>query len=241
MIMDKQELLRKYLDEELTPAEEREVLHLIADDEELRSALRFDLFLRQTFSSHEFSKETFEVPEYFSGKVMSEIEQKERMNATESLQSQLKDKITRWIETLFTPRSFQLKPAFAFAIFALILLTPVLPYYFLQNESGEISQNGNEFETQTVADTEEMVWVRFIYVDDNAESIAIAGDFNSWAPDSLTKQQVNGQNVWTGFFSMPRGEHKYMFVVNGEKWVTDPLANMYQDDGFGNKNAIIYL
>jgi 1,4-alpha-glucan branching enzyme len=68
-----------------------------------------------------------------------------------------------------------------------------------------------------------------------------AGDFNNWDPDALTKQQVNGQNVWTGFFSMPRGEHKYMFVVNGEKWVTDPLANMYQDDGFGNKNAIIYL
>lgn len=239
--MDKQELLRKYLDEELTPAEEREVLHMIADDEELRSALRFDLFLRRTFSGNEFSKETFEVPEYFSSRVMSEIEQRETRDVIESSLSRLKDMITGWLEPLFTPRSFQLKPAFAFFVLVLLLLTPVLPYYFMQNESGEISQMENNFETQTVADTEEMVWVRFVYVNDNAESISIAGDFNNWEPDTLTKQQVNGQSVWTGFFSMPRGEHKYMFVVNGEKWVTDPLANMYQDDGFGNKNAIIYL
>jgi hypothetical protein len=40
---------------------------------------------------------------------------------------------------------------------------------------------------------------------------------------------------------MDRGEHRYMFIKNGEKWVTDPLAPVQQDDGFGNKNAVIYL
>jgi hypothetical protein len=40
---------------------------------------------------------------------------------------------------------------------------------------------------------------------------------------------------------MERGEHRYMFVKNGENWVTDPLAAIQQDDGFGNKNAVIYL
>ncbi len=29
-----------------------------------------------------------------------------------------------------------------------------------------------------------------------------------------------------------------MFVVDGE-WVTDPQADRYVDDGFGNRNALI--
>jgi hypothetical protein len=40
---------------------------------------------------------------------------------------------------------------------------------------------------------------------------------------------------------MNRGEHRYMFVKDGEEWVTDPMAPMQREDGFGNKNAVIYL
>lgn len=239
--MDKQELLRKYLDEELTPTEEREALHIIADDEELRDTLRFDFFLRQSFAGQEFSKETFEVPDKFTDSVMMQIEKQETQKEFEAITSRVTDKIKVWVEALFTPRSYQLKPAYALLLFIIVILSPAVPFYLSQTGDNEIVQNEENIQTQMVAETEELVWVRFIYVDDNADSIAIAGDFNSWDPKSLSKQQVNGQNVWTGFFSMPPGEHKYMFVVNGEKWVTDPLANMYQDDGFGNKNAILYL
>jgi hypothetical protein len=30
-----------------------------------------------------------------------------------------------------------------------------------------------------------------------------------------------------------------MFVVDGKAWVTDPKAETYRDDGFGNKNAVM--
>jgi len=239
--MDKQELLRKYLDEELTPAEEREALHIIAEDEELRDALRFDFFLHQSFKGQDFSKETFEVPDKFTDSVMMQIEKQETRKEFEAVTSRLTAKIKNSFEALFTPRSYQLRPAFVLLLFVIVILSPTVLFYLSQTSENEIVQNEKNLQTNMVAETEELVWVRFIYVDDNADSIAIAGDFNSWDPKSLSKQEVNGQNVWTGFFSMPRGEHKYMFVVNGEKWVTDPLANIYQDDGFGNKNAVLYL
>lgn len=239
--MDKQELLRKYLDEELSPAEEQKALHIIADDNELRSALRFDLFLRQSITEQDFSKKTFHVPEGFSERVMMQIDQQSKEEASESILSQLNEKISAWLEVLFTPRSFQLKPAFAALLLMLALLLTAVPYYFTPTVDNNIVQNNDDFQTQSVAESEELAWVRFIYVDENAENIAIAGDFNDWQPYELTEQTVNGKDVWTGFFAMPRGENKYMFVVNGENWVTDPLANMYEDDGFGNKNAIIYL
>jgi hypothetical protein len=32
-----------------------------------------------------------------------------------------------------------------------------------------------------------------------------------------------------------------MFVVDGEKWITDPQADRYVDDGFGMRNAVLSI
>ena len=47
--MKNEELLRKYLDGELSPEEERDALHVIADDPELRSLCRIFRCLRAGF------------------------------------------------------------------------------------------------------------------------------------------------------------------------------------------------
>ncbi|MEX2477574.1 MAG: isoamylase early set domain-containing protein [Gracilimonas sp.] len=239
--MDKQELLRKYLDEELSPSEEREALHIIADDEELRKALKLDIFLYQSLRKEEFSKKSFHVPDGFSERVMMKLEQNEGEAYAKATWNSFHEQLSHWWQVAFSPKSFQLRPALAVLILLILLMYPVLPTYF--SEIPEITQSAESSNApiQTVDDTQEMAWVRFVYVNDNADEIAIAGDFNDWEPKALTEQQINGEKVWTGFFSIPRGEHKYMFVVDGEEWVTDPLANMYKDDGFGNQNAIIYL
>lgn len=82
---------------------------------------------------------------------------------------------------------------------------------------------------------------RFVYTNDTADSVAVAGDFSDWAPIPLSPHTVNGETVWTGLVPVPRGEHEYQFVINGERWVTDPLAPDKQDDGFGAKNAVLKL
>jgi hypothetical protein len=33
--------------------------------------------------------------------------------------------------------------------------------------------------------------------------------------------------------------HQYMFVIDGSEWVTDPGAERWSDDGFGNRNAVV--
>ena len=35
------------------------------------------------------------------------------------------------------------------------------------------------------------------------------------------------------------GLHRYMFLIDGSNWVTDPTAERYADDGFGNRNAVL--
>ncbi|MEX0719255.1 MAG: hypothetical protein WD059_01220 [Balneolaceae bacterium] len=237
--MNKIELLQKFLDEELSPDKEKEALHIIADDDELRSAMHFDIFLRKSINAPEFSSTSFEVPDGFTNKVLMQIKQKEE-TSPQVYHSHFINKISEWIEEFFTPKSFQLRPAFALGLILLLIMLPAVPFYFTQTNYVD-STNEQSFQTQTISEKEDPVMVRFIYVDENAENISIAGDFNNWNPVSLTRKQVNGQEVWTGFVTMPRGENKYMFIVNDDKWVTDPLASMYEDDGFGNKNALIYL
>ena len=32
-----------------------------------------------------------------------------------------------------------------------------------------------------------------------------------------------------------------MFLVDGETWITDPHAERYVEDGYGNRNAVIAI
>jgi hypothetical protein len=45
--------------------------------------------------------------------------------------------------------------------------------------------------------------------------------------------------VWTGRVPLQPGVHQYMFVIDGTEWVTDPGAERWSDDGFGNRNAVL--
>jgi hypothetical protein len=85
------------------------------------------------------------------------------------------------------------------------------------------------------------VFVQFVFAAKGASSVSIAGDFNAWDASRVSLRDPDGDGVWTGLVSLTPGEHEYMFVVDGEKWVTDPRAERYADDGFGMRNALIAI
>ena len=150
--------------------------------------------------------------------------------------------IKQWFEQLLSPRQVQLRPVYGLAAIILLVASLSFPLYLVQSEdSGGVTGNIPDTSIQQVSSTSNQVWLRFVYIDEKAESMAVAGDFSNWEPIPLTKQMVNGEQVWTGLVSMNRGEHHYMFLKNGDQWITDPLAPVQREDGFGNKNAVIYL
>lgn len=83
-----------------------------------------------------------------------------------------------------------------------------------------------------------IVYVQFMLEAPSATTVAVAGDFNDWGPD-FTLEDADGDGVWTGRVPIQPGVHSYMFLIDGTEWQTDPLADRYQDDGFGNRNAIL--
>ena len=83
--------------------------------------------------------------------------------------------------------------------------------------------------------------VRLIYAPqhNNVESVSVAGTFNGWDPEGAVMRREGG--VWVVQLLLPPQTYEYMFVENGEQWVTDPLAERTRDDGFGRENAVLDL
>lgn len=79
--------------------------------------------------------------------------------------------------------------------------------------------------------------VIFRYKNLNANSVYLAGDFNSW--DSTKDAMIKGSDgVWTIELNLNPGEYKYKFVVDGN-WVADPSNQNQADDGYGGKNSVV--
>ena len=74
-----------------------------------------------------------------------------------------------------------------------------------------------------------------------AKSVEVVGTFTDWRPGAVVLRDDDHDGVWRGVVVLPAGQHEYMFVVDAERWVTDPLAGRYVDDGFGRQNALLFV
>jgi hypothetical protein len=76
----------------------------------------------------------------------------------------------------------------------------------------------------------------------DAKDVFICGDFNDWKPDEVRLKEQDETGLWTITLSLQPGKvYQYMFVVDGNKWLVDPIVTTYVDDGFGGKNSLIDL
>ena len=88
--------------------------------------------------------------------------------------------------------------------------------------------------TAPVHDT--VTFVRFVFVG-RAKSVALVGDFNAWGgePTALDRT-ANG--AWTASVPLTNGRHEYAFIIDGERWVADPLAPANSDEFDTNSSVV---
>ncbi|MFQ6672138.1 MAG: glycoside hydrolase family 13 [Candidatus Tectimicrobiota bacterium] len=129
------------------------------------------------------------------------------------------------LDWLLAPRPLRPLAVLAAAAIAFLLAFPVARL---------LSDRGGQG-----VDRSRAVDVQFVFHAPGARSVAVAGDFNGWLPDAFPLSDEDGDGIWTGLFPVREGIHKYMFIVDGERWLTDPFAPAYVDDGFGGKNALL--
>jgi len=80
--------------------------------------------------------------------------------------------------------------------------------------------------------------VRFVFVDAKASSVQLVGDFNEWTKGATSLKPSGAPGVWVASVPLQPGRHEYAFIVNGTRWVTDPLAVKSSDD-FGTESSVI--
>lgn len=81
----------------------------------------------------------------------------------------------------------------------------------------------------------------FVYHDDEARKVSLAGDFNGWhtAKNPLTKDT---SGLWLCKVATPGpGSYQYKFVVDDMRWIEDPSNGMKVSDGFGGLNSVLVI
>ena len=132
--------------------------------------------------------------------------------------------IRRALDWLVRPASVRLSPlagmAAAAAVVLLFLWSPRTGQQALDSSAAPV------------------VYVQFELEAPNASSVSVAGDFSDWQP-AFSLEDPDGNGVWTARVPVEPGVYAYMFLVDETSWLTDPNAGRYQDDGFGNRNAVL--
>lgn len=245
---DPDTLVQRFLDGDLSDTEVEQALHHIADDAEARDLLRFELEMTQDFAA---SRSPAPPPDFASQTV--EALPASSPEASSAAAGSLAD----WLHDLWrsatAPVAVPVRPAYTVlagllvGVIAWTLWPPMAPSPSSTSapssaETVQSTASSQAVATETASSGDrETVWIRFLYPNNEADSVAVAGDFNQWTPVALTPRTVDGRTVWTGLVPVPRGEHEYQFVINGERWVPDPLAPETRSDGFGAKNAVLEI
>ncbi|MFQ5655907.1 MAG: isoamylase early set domain-containing protein [Candidatus Methylomirabilales bacterium] len=200
-----EELLERFLEGDLTGAEEAKLVDLLRGRES-----------REDLGTHgevvRILKEVTRVspPPSFTPQVIARLPERKAF-------------AERFWELVWAPRTLQWNLASALA-----LLLLVFSLLFL----GPSRQVPAPHSTQ-------VAWVRFILHAPRAQQVALAGDFNGWRANETFLADVDGDGTYSVMVPLRPGRYSYMFVVDGTRWVTDPAAEAYRDDGFGYHNAVI--
>ena len=81
----------------------------------------------------------------------------------------------------------------------------------------------------------------FVFHDDSAHSVSLAGDFNGWS-HVATPLKRNESGLWLTEIVVPRsGRFEYKFIINGPRWIEDPSNGMKAPNNYGGLNSVLVI
>jgi hypothetical protein len=137
--------------------------------------------------------------------------------------------LTRLRLWLLRPRVLTVRPITAIPV---VTLAAALLAFFIVNANKPLVDVGPK-----------LAAVRFVLhdADMHASKVSVIGSFNNWRADRSVMWYSPDAQAWILEAQLPPGDHEYLFLVNGKQLVPDPNAPMTSDDGFGNRNSIVFV
>jgi serine protease AprX len=81
----------------------------------------------------------------------------------------------------------------------------------------------------------------FVFHDDSAQSVSVAGDFNEWS-QAATPLKRNESGLWFTEIVVPHaGRIEYKFIINGQRWIEDPSNGMKAPNNYGGLNSVLVI
>ena len=80
---------------------------------------------------------------------------------------------------------------------------------------------------------------RFVIYEPDVKTVEISGSFTDW--EVLPMKKVGATGYWEIELDVPKGEHRYSFILEKEKRIADPTVFAKESDDFGGENSILYL
>jgi 1,4-alpha-glucan branching enzyme len=69
------------------------------------------------------------------------------------------------------------------------------------------------------------------------ESVRVVGEFNRWEGTPLERRK---DGTWRTTVSLEPGrEYQFRYLVDGERWLTEPSADDYVRNPYGEDNSIV--
>jgi hypothetical protein len=78
---------------------------------------------------------------------------------------------------------------------------------------------------------------RFVIYQPGVEQVEIAGSFTGWRTVPMTRAGVS--DYWEITLDVPVGEHRFSYILEGDKRLADPTILSRERDDFGGENSII--
>jgi hypothetical protein len=138
-----------------------------------------------------------------------------------------------------TSRSVRYTPLSAVALAASLFAAAVLGVRWLPapapQQASAVAIPTNSVDTVHV--------VRFVFVDEEAQSVSLVGDFNAWTRGAMPLERTGRGGAWTIAVPLSPGRYEYAFIVRGatgDRWIADPFAATIRDD-HATESSIVFV
>lgn len=136
-----------------------------------------------------------------------------------------------------TQRVFRLSPLTGLAMAAGITAIIALSGIVVGSRISALSP-ASKLTAQSTPQPATVQFVRFVFVDSGAARVELVGDFNEWTKGATELKPSGAPGVWAVSVPLSPGRHEYAFIINGTRWVADPLA-VKSSDEFGTESSVI--
>lgn len=81
--------------------------------------------------------------------------------------------------------------------------------------------------------------IEFLIDVPTARAVTLVGDFNDWDRRRTPLERVAGTTRWRARVPLPGGFYRYVFLVDGERWVADSAQPTTEDPDFGTAVSLV--